>query len=170
MDASILPQERGGVTVDQSKSFWAAFALLCGACLLSLANPCVGVFAVLYLVLVLAVVAGYLVMRSRAHAVREGRPVDDGKRESSVRAILFMSRALFGIAAMLTVFAAVFTCVLTMIGLSPNAEVRQLLPVQLAPLDAAFDLWAVSAVMSVAAAVLLVTAGGDVRRWLRRVA
>lgn len=169
MDASILPQERGGVTVDQSKSFWAAFALLCGACLLSVANPCVGAFAVLYLVLVLAVVAGYLVMRSRAHAVREGRPADD-ERESSVRAVLFMSRALFGIAAMLTVFAAVFTCVLTMIGLSPDAGARQLLPVQLAPLDAAFDLWAVSAVMSVAAAVLLVAAGGDVRRWLRRVA
>ena len=43
-------------------------------------------------------------------------------------------------------------------------------PVQLAPFDAAFDLWALSAVMSVAAAVLLVVAGGDVRRWLRMAA
>ena len=156
--------------MDQSKSFWAAFALLCGACLLSLINPCVGAFAILYLVLAGVVLAGYLVMRTRAHSVCEGRPADDGEREFLVRAVLLMSRTLFGIAAMLTVFAAVFTCVLTMIGLSPDAGVRQLLPVQLAPLDAAFDLWAVSAVMSIAAAVLLVTAGGDVRRWLRHVA
>lgn len=163
-------RREAGVTVDQSKSFWAAFALLCGACLLSVANPCVGVFAVLYLVLALVVLAGYLVMRSRAQAVREGRPADDGERESSVKTVLFMSRALFGTAAMLTVFAAVFTCVLTMIGLNTDTGARQLLPVQLAPIDVAFDLWAVSAVMGVAAAVLLVTAGGDVRRWLRYVA
>lgn len=156
--------------MDQSKSFWAAFALLCGACLLSVVNPCVGVFAVLYLVLALVVLLGYLVMRSRAHAVREGRPADAGERESSVKTVLFMSRALFGTAAMLTVFAAVFTCVLTMIGLNTDASARQLLPIQLAPLDAAFDLWAASAVMGVAAAVLLVAAGRDVRRWLRYVA
>ena len=45
-----------------------------------------------------------------------------------------------------------------------------MLPVQLASFDAALDLWALSAVMGISAAVALVSAGGDVRRWLGGVA
>ena len=39
---------------------------------------------------------------------------------------------------------------------------------QLAPFEAAFDLWAVSAVLAIAAAFLLPAAGRDVRRWLQQ--
>ena len=52
------------------------------------------------------------------------------------------------------------------LGLDPEVGGRVMFPVQLAPFDAAFDLWAISAVMGIASAVALVTAGGDVRRWL----
>ena len=80
-----------------------------------------------------------------------------------------MSRAGLGFCSVFAVFAAVGTCVLTMLGLDPERGGQALLPVQLAPFDAALDLWALSAVMAVAAAVLLVSAGADVRCWLRRV-
>ena len=136
--------------MEQSRSFWAAFALLCGSCALGLANPCVGVFALIYLVIALVACAAYLVMRA-------------GRRAAA------MSRAGLGFCSVFAVFAAVGTCVLTMLGLDPERGGQALLPVQLAPFDAALDLWALSAVMAVAAAVLLVSAGADVRRWLRRV-
>lgn len=105
----------------RSRAFWLGFGLLCGACLLSVINPCVGVFALVHLVIALV---AYLVMRARAGMLRE-----EGAEGG-----------------------------------------RVMLPVQLASFDAALDLWALSAVMGISAAVALVSAGGDVRRWLGGVA
>lgn len=151
----------------QSRAFWLGFGLLCGACLLSALNPCVGVFALAYLAIALV---AYLVMRSRAGTLREGGAEDDGMHERILRSTHLMSRLLFGTLAFLSIFAAVATCVLTMVGLDPDAGGRVMLPVQLASFDAAFDLWALSAVMGISAAVALVTAGGDVRHRLGGVA
>lgn len=108
----------------RSRAFWLGFGLLCGACLLSVISPCVGVFALVYLVIALVALVAYLVMRARAGMLREGG-AEGG---------------------------------------------RVMLPVKLASFDAALDLWALSAVMGISAAVALVTAGGDVRRWLGGVA
>ena len=154
----------------QSRAFWAGFGLLCGACLLSAANPCVGVFAVFYLVLAFVVLVGYLTMRRRALNLRTTAPANDAPREASRTSVALMSRMLLGMAALFSVFAAVTTLVLTMLGLDPEVGGRVMFPVQLAPFDSAFDLWALAAVASVAAAIALVTAGGDVRRWLGNVA
>lgn len=148
--------------MEQSRSFWAAFALLCGACALGVANPCVGVFALVYLVIALVACAAYLVMRADVRRVSGAS--HEASRDEAGRRADAMSRAALGFCSVFAVFAAVGTCVLTMLGLDPERGGRALLPVQLAP----FDLWALSAVMSVAAAVLLVSAGADVRRWLRR--
>lgn len=154
----------------QSRAFWLGFGLLCGACLLSALNPCVGVFALAYLAIALVALVTYLVMRSRAGTLREGGAEDDGMRERILRSTHLMSRLLFGTLAFLSIFAAVATCVLTMVGLDPDAGGRVMLPVQLASFDAAFDLWALSAVMGISAAAALATAGGDVRHWLGGVA
>ncbi|WP_346696440.1 hypothetical protein [Thermophilibacter mediterraneus] len=160
----------------QSRAFWAAFALLTGATALSAANPCVGVFAVFYLALALVSLVAYLVMRSGARrlASAAGRTATDGAgaidRDATRRGVSHMSRALFGMVALLSVVVAVATLLLTMLGLDPRSGGRAMLPVQLAPFDAAFDLWAVSAVMGVVGGVLLVTAGKDVRAWLGSVA
>ena len=81
-----------------------------------------------------------------------------------------MSRALFGMTAFLSVVIAVATLLLTMLGLDPQTGGRAMTPVQIAPFDVAFDLWAVSAVMGGAGGILLVTAGKDVRAWLGSVA
>ncbi len=153
--------------MEQSRSFWAAFALLCGSCALGLANPCVGVFALIYLVIALVACAAYLVMRADVRRVSSAP--DEASRDGAGRRADAMSRAGLGFCSVFAVFAAVGTCVLTMLGLDPEHGGQALLPVQLAPFDAALDLWALSAVMAVAAAVLLVSAGADVRRWLRRV-
>lgn len=162
----------------QVRSFWAGFALLCGACVLGAANPCVGVFAVAYLVLALVALAGYAVVRDRARALASGSPAFDRAREQlgeqgekdarwacyqSARAV---SRMLFGTTALLSIVVTVTLLVLVMIGLDPEAGGRALFPVQVAPLDAALDLWAMSAVMAVAAAFCLVTAGASLRRGL----
>ncbi len=152
--------------MEQSRSFWAAFALLCGACALGVANPCVGVFALVYLVIALVACAAYLVMRADVRRVSGAS--HEASRDEAGRRADAMSRAALGFCSVFAVFAAVGTCVLTMLGLDPERGGRALLPVQLAPFDAALDLWALSAVMSAAAAVLLVSAGADVRRWLRR--
>lgn len=152
--------------MEQSRSFWAAFALLCGACALGVANPCVGVFALVYLVIALVACAAYLVMRADVRRVSGAS--HEASRDEAGRRADAMSRAALGFCSVFAVFAAVGTCVLTMLGLDPERGGRAFLPVQLAPFDAALDLWALSAVMSVAAAVLLVSAGADVRRWLRR--
>lgn len=152
--------------MEQSRSFWAAFALLCGACALGAANPCVGVFALVYLVIALVACAAYLVMRADVRRVSGAS--HEASRDEAGRRADAMSRAALGFCSVFAVFAAVGTCVLTMLGLDPERGGRALLPVQLAPFDAALDLWALSAVMAVAAAVLLVSAGADVRRWLRR--
>lgn len=152
--------------LEQSRSFWAAFALLCGAGLLGVANPCVGAFALLYLVIAAVALAIYLALRSGIRRVSGA--ADEASRDEAGRTVGVMSRAGFGFCSIFAVFAAVGTCVLTMLGLDPENGGRTLFPVQLAPFDAALDLWALSAVMAVAAAVLLVSAGADVRRWLRR--
>ena len=152
--------------MEQSRSFWAAFALLCGACALGAANPCVGVFALVYLAIALVACVAYLVMREDVRRVSGAS--DEASRDAAGRRADAMSRAALGFCSVFAVFAAVGTCVLTMLGLDPERGGRALLPVQLAPFDAALDLWALSAVMAVAAAVLLVSAGADVRRWLRR--
>ena len=152
--------------MEQSRSFWAAFALLCGACALGAANPCVGVFALVYLVIALVACAAYLVMRADVRRVSGAS--DEAARDEAGRRADAMSRAALGFCSVFAVFAAVGTCVLTMLGLDPERGGRALLPVQLAPFDAALDLWALSAVMAVAAAVLLVSTGADVRRWIRR--
>ncbi|MGQ5427121.1 hypothetical protein ACULPM_08845 [Thermophilibacter sp. ZX-H3] len=152
--------------MEQSRSFWAAFALLCGACALGAANPCVGVFALVYLAIALVACAAYLVMRADVRRVSDAS--HEASRDEAGRRADAMSRAALGFCSVFAVFAAVGTCVLTMLGLDPERGGRALLPVQLAPFDAALDLWALSAVMAVAAAVLLVSAGADVRRWLRR--
>lgn len=152
--------------MEQSRSFWAAFALLCGACALGAANPCVGVFALVYLAIALVACAAYLVMRADVRRVSGAS--HEASRDEAGRRADAMSRAALGFCSVFAVFAAVGTCVLTMLGLDPERGGRALLPVQLAPFDAALDLWALSAVMAVAAAVLLVSAGADVRRWLRR--
>lgn len=154
----------------QSRTFWAGFGLLCGACLLSAVNPCVGIFALFYLILAFVVLTGYLVMRRRALNLHVLAHRDERAREASRTSVALMSRMLFGMAAVFAVFVAVATLVLTMLGLDPEVGGRVMFPVQLAPFDIAFDLWALSAVAAVAAGVLLVTAGGDVRRWLGRVA
>lgn len=154
----------------QSRTFWAGFGLLCGACLLSAVNPCVGIFALFYLILAFIVLTGYLVMRRRALNLHVLAHRDERAREASRTSVALMSRMLFGMAAVFAVFVAVATLVLTMLGLDPEVGGHVMFPVQLAPFDAAFDLWALSAVAAVAAGVLLVTAGGDVRRWLGRVA
>lgn len=164
----------------QSKAFSAAFALLLGATALSAANPCVGVFAVFYLVLALVSLVAYLVMRSRARWLAAGvgsragtEAADEASRldrESTRRSVSHMSRALFGMTAFLSVVIAVATLLLTMLGLDPQTGGRAMTPVQIAPFDVAFDLWAVSAVMGVAGGILLVTAGKDVRAWLGSVA
>lgn len=163
----------------QSRAFWGAFALLVGAMLLSMANPCVGIFALFYLILAFVSLMAYLVMWSHAKGLLHGSRAFDAARErggeeaerlareASRRTTSLMSRMLLGMVAVFTVFVAVATLLLTMIGLDPTSGGNVMFPVQLAPFDAAFDLWALSAVMSVAAAVLLVAAGSDVRRWLR---
>lgn len=154
----------------QSRAFWAGFGLLCGACVLSAVNPCVGIFALFYLVLAFVVLMGYLTMRRRAQNLRDLAHTSEAAREASRTSVAVMSRMLFGMAALFSVFAAVATLVLTMLGLDPEVGGRVMFPVQLARFDAAFDLWALAAVAAVAAAVALVTAGGDVRRWLGNVA
>lgn len=154
----------------QSRAFWLGFGLLCGTCLLSALNPCVGVFALAYLAIALVALVAYLVMRARAGMLREGGAEGGRTRERILRSTHLMSRLLFGTLAFLSIFAAVATCVLTMVGLDPDAGGRVMLPVQLASFDAALDLWALSAVMGISAAVALVTAGGDVRHWLGGVA
>ena len=156
--------------MEQSRAFWAGFGLLCGACLLSAVTPCVGLFAVFYLVLAFVVLMGYLTMRHRALNLRSLEHRSEQAREASRASVAIMSRMLFGMAALFSVFATVATLVLTMLGLDPEVGGRVMFPVQLAPFDAAFDLWALTAVAAVAAAVALVTAGGDVRRWLGNVA
>ena len=165
-----------------SRAFWAAFALLAGTTILDVANPCVGIFALFHLVLTFVSLMAYIVMRAHAkglvygsrafEAARRhgGEEAERLAREASRRTTSLLSRMLLGMAAVFTVFASVATLLLTMIGLDPSAGGKVMFPVQLAPFDAAFDLWAISAVMSVAAAVLLVVAGGDVRRWLRMAA
>ena len=162
----------------ESRNFWIAFALLCGAAALDLANPCVGVLALLHLALALAALLGYRTMRRRARTLRDGSPAlsrerelggAEGERlarEKIRRTISVMSRTYLGFCSILTICVTVATCLLTMLGLDPGHGGATMLPVRLAPLDAALDLWALSAVMSVAAAVLLTVAGGDVRRWL----
>ena len=149
----------------QSRAFWLGFGFLCGACLLSVVNPCVGLFSLFYLILAFIVLVSYLVMRSHARALREGRASAGRSRDAMLRTTRIMSRALFGMAAVFLVLIAVATLTLTMLGLDPEVGGRVMFPVQLAPFDAAFDLWAISAVMGIASAVALVTAGGDVRRW-----
>ncbi|MBM6675396.1 hypothetical protein H6A07_01365 [Olsenella uli] len=150
----------------QSRTFWAGFGLLCGAMLLCALNPCVGIFALFYLILAFVVLTGYLVMRRRALNLRALAHRSEAAREASRTSVALMSRMLFGMAAVFAVFVAVATLVLTMLGLDPEVGGRVMFPVQLAPFDVAFDLWALSAVAAVAGAVLLVTAGSDVRRWL----
>lgn len=149
----------------QSKMFWWAFGLLCGAGVLSVLNPCVGVFAIFYLILALVALVGYLVMRSRARTLRE-----DGEPTARRDAIWLSTRAtshlLFGLAAVFTVVMTVTLSVLVMLGLDPETGGKVMFPVQLAPFDAALDLWAAASVMAIAAAVLLVNAGRDVRRWI----
>ena len=54
-----------------------------------------------------------------------------------------------------------------MLNLDADAVGAAPLALQLVPAEHALDAWAVSAVMTVAAAMLLNTAGADVRRWLR---
>ncbi len=151
----------------QSKMFWWAFGLLCGASVLSVLNPCVGVFSLLYLIIALVALGGYFVMRSRVQALVNGSLTDRAQNEAQ-RSVSFLSHGLFGFCSIFTVFAAVGTCVLTMLGLDPVNGGTVLFPVQLAPFECALDLWAASAVMSVIAAILLMRAGKDVRRWLRR--
>lgn len=149
----------------QSKMFWWAFGLLCGASVLSVLNPCVGVFAIFYLILALVTLVGYLVMRSRARTLREdGEPT--AKRDAIWRSTRAMSHLLFGIAAVFTVVMTVTLSVLVMLGLDPETGGKVMFPVQLAPFDAALDLWAAASVLAIAAAVLLVNAGRDVRRWI----
>lgn len=137
----------------QSRAFWAAFALLVAACALSAVNPCVGVFAVLYLALAGAILAGYLVMRSRVRDLLDGRPSDEQGRDAARRSVSSLSRSLFGFCAVLCVVVAVGTCLLTMLNLGSH--------------DRALDLWAAASVAAIVAAMLLGTAGADVRRWLR---
>lgn len=154
----------------QSRAFWAGFGLLCGATLLCAINPCVGVFSLFYLILAFIVLTSYLVMRSRARALRGGGAPASRSREAALRTTRLMSRTLFGMAAVFLVFIAVATLTLTVLGLDPEVGGRVMFPVQLAPFEVAFDLWALSAVMGISAAVALVTAGGDVRHWLGGVA
>ncbi|HJA29686.1 MAG TPA: hypothetical protein IAA15_09000 [Candidatus Olsenella pullicola] len=156
--------------MEQSRAFWAAFGLLCGACLLSVANPCVGIFALFYLILAFVVLMGYLTMRRRVLNLRTLVPSSDAARAASRASVSVMSRMLFGMAALFSVFVAVATLVLTMLGLDPEVGGRVMFPVQLAPFERALDLWAAAAVASVAAAMLLMSAGKDVRRWLGSVA
>lgn len=151
----------------QSKMFWWAFGLLCGAGVLSVLNPCVGVFFLFYLIIALVTLGGYLLMRSRVQALSNGSLTDDARDEAQ-RSVNFLSHGLFGFCSIFTVFAAVGTCVLTMLGIDPANGGTVLFPVQLAPFERALDLWAASAVMSVIAAILLMRAGKDVRLWLRR--
>ncbi|HIY51021.1 MAG TPA: hypothetical protein IAA43_03650 [Candidatus Olsenella avicola] len=153
----------------QSRAFWIGFGLLCCSCLLGVVNPCIGIFALFHLVLAFVSLTGYLVMRRRALNLRGLAHRSDEAREASRTSVLFMSRILFGMVAVISVFVAVATLVLTMIGLDPEVGGRVMFPVQLAPFDAAFDLWALAAVTSVAAAFLLVTAGADVNRWVGNV-
>lgn len=149
----------------QSKMFWWAFGLLCGAGVLSVLNPCVGVFAIFYLILALVALVGYLVMRSRARTLREdGEPT--ARRDAIWRSTRATSHLLFGLAAVFTVVMTVTLSVLVMLGLDPETGGKVMFPVQLAPFDAALDLWAAASVMAIAAAVLLVNAGRDVRRWI----
>lgn len=151
----------------QSRAFWAAFGLLMGTCALDVVNPCVGVFAVLHLALAVAVLIGYLVMHSRVRALLDGRPSSEEGRDEARRAVSTMSRTLLGFCSVLCIVVAVGTCLLTMLNLDPDGGGSAMLPVQLAPFEHALDLWAASAVASIAAAMLLGTAGKDVRRWLR---
>lgn len=163
-----------------SRNFWIAFALLCGAAALDVANPCVGILALAHLALALAALLGYRIMRKRARVLRDGSPdlsrereqhgaeAERLAREGIRRNISVMSRTYLGFCAILSICTTVATCLLTMLGLDPEHGGTPMLPVQLAPFDAALDLWALSAVMSVAAAVLLMAAASDVRRWLHR--
>ena len=68
--------------MEQSRAFWAGFGLLCGACLLSAVNPCVGIFAVFYLVLAFVVLMGYLTMRRRALNLRSLEHRSEQAREA----------------------------------------------------------------------------------------
>ena len=151
----------------QSRAFWAAFCLLAAAFALSLANPCVGAYALLYLALALAALAGYLVMRSRVRDLLDDRPADEEGRDRARRTVSSLSRTLLGFCSVLCVVAAVGTCLLTMLGLDAGQGAQATSPLPTAPLGRALDLWAAASVMAVAAAILLVTAGTDVRRWLR---
>lgn len=152
----------------QSRAFWASFALLVGAGLLDVANPCVGAFAALRLALAAAVLVGYLVMRSRVRDLLDGRPSGEEARDAARRSVSSLSRSLLGFCSVLCVVVAVGTCLLTMLNLGgPDAAGTPMLPVQLVPFEHALDIWAASAVMTVAAAMLLSAAGKDVRRWLR---
>ena len=153
--------------MSESKAFWTAFALLMGATVLSVANPCVGVYAALYLALALAALAGYLVMRSRVRTLLDGVPAEEEARDAARRTVSTLSRSLFGFCQVLSVVVAVGTCLLTMLNLDPDASAAAPLSLQLVPPGHALDLWAASAVMAVAAVLLLGAAGADVRRWLR---
>ena len=152
----------------QSRAFWAAFGLLMGTCALDVVNPCVGVFAVLHLALAVAVLIGYLVMHSRVRALLDGRPSSEEGRDEARRAVSTMSRTLLGFCSVLCIVVAVGTCLLTMLNLDPDGGgQRQCSRCSSRPFEHALDLWAASAVASIAAAMLLGTAGKDVRRWLR---
>lgn len=154
--------------MEHSKSFWAAFALLLGAAALSVVNPCVGVFAVFYLILALVALLGYVVMRANVSRFRGNGSEDEASREAAYRAANFMSRGYFGFCSIFSIVVTVGVCLITMLGLDPESGGRLMFPVQLAPFEAAFDLWAVSAVLAIAAAFLLPAAGRDVRRWLQQ--
>lgn len=164
--------------MQQSRSFWAAFALLVGTTALDVANPCVGLFALFHLILAFVALMAYVVMRAHAKGLlfgsrafeaarkRGGEEAERLAREASRRTTSLMSRMMLGMISVFAVAVSVVTLLLTMIGLDPAAGGQVMFPVQLAPFSSALDLWAASAVMGVAAAILLVSAGADVRRWL----
>ena len=53
----------------QSRAFWLGFGLLCGACLLSALNPCVGVFALAYLAIALVALVKKATWKPIKHSI-----------------------------------------------------------------------------------------------------
>ena len=153
--------------MEHSKSFWAAFALLLGAAVFSVINPCVGVFAVFYLILALVALLGYAIMRANVRRFSGNDSQDEPSREAAYRTASFMSRGYFGFCSVFSIVVSVGVCLLTMLGLDPKNGGTVMFPVQLASFDVAFDLGAVSAVLAIAAAFFFPGAGRDVRRWLK---